>query len=361
MANETQRLYDLLTNRITAARAGYLDELVAGGSMHDALIADAAGANIAADIIAVKAETALIVEDTGTTIPGTITTLQTAVTAIKAVTDVIPDAGALTALLADIAAILVDTDTTIPGTITTLQTAVTAIKAVTDVIPDAGALTALLADIAAILLDTGTDGVVLNSLTGAAETAIEAEVEDALQAQNLDHLMAVVMGAALDTIVMDDTVLGFLLAKSDVSTYSRATDSLEAISEAVAALSEAGLTYGTAITGSVTPIDGTENDIVATDGTGDWASDFEIFLSIDLSVMGASDTVVINVYKTIDGTNERLADTQEFSGVQTIKCWEMDALWGDEVMDVRVALQQTAMDGGYKEFFYRGGVRKPSS
>lgn len=39
------------------------------------------------------------------------------------------------------------------------------IKAVTDVIPDNGALTALLADVAAILADTGTDGVVLSSAT----------------------------------------------------------------------------------------------------------------------------------------------------------------------------------------------------
>jgi hypothetical protein len=41
-----------------------------------AVITNAAGADIAADIIAVKAETANILTDTGTTIPGTITTLQ---------------------------------------------------------------------------------------------------------------------------------------------------------------------------------------------------------------------------------------------------------------------------------------------
>jgi len=66
----------------------------------------------------------------------------TAAAAIQAVTDVIPDAGALTDLLAAIAAI----------------------KAITDVIPDAGALTALLADIASILDDTGTAGVVLKAV-----------------------------------------------------------------------------------------------------------------------------------------------------------------------------------------------------
>jgi hypothetical protein len=45
-------------------------------TIYDAVVTDAAGINVATDIIAVKAETALIVEDTGTTIPGTITTLQ---------------------------------------------------------------------------------------------------------------------------------------------------------------------------------------------------------------------------------------------------------------------------------------------
>jgi hypothetical protein len=40
-------------------------------------------------------------------------------------------------------AILVDTDTTIPGLITTVDTVVDAIKAVTDALPDAGALTTL--------------------------------------------------------------------------------------------------------------------------------------------------------------------------------------------------------------------------
>jgi len=55
-------------------------------------------------------------------IPGTITTLQSDVTAVKAVTDVIPDAGALTTLQSNVTDILADTGTTIPATITTLNT-----------------------------------------------------------------------------------------------------------------------------------------------------------------------------------------------------------------------------------------------
>lgn len=63
--------------------------------------------------------------------------------AIKAVTDNLPDTGALTTLQNNVTDILTDTGTTIPGTITNLQSDVTAIKAITDVIPDAGAMTSL--------------------------------------------------------------------------------------------------------------------------------------------------------------------------------------------------------------------------
>jgi hypothetical protein len=45
-------------------------------TIYQAVATDAAGDNVSVDVAAVKAETALIVEDTGTTIPGTITTLQ---------------------------------------------------------------------------------------------------------------------------------------------------------------------------------------------------------------------------------------------------------------------------------------------
>ena len=74
--------------------------------------------------------------------------------------------------------------------------------------------------------------------------------------------------------------------------------------------------------------------------------------------MQAGDTVEIKVYKKVDGTNERLADIQTLSGVQTVEVWEMDALWGDEVQDLKVTLAQTA--GAYRTFNYRGAVRKPA-
>lgn len=94
-------------------------------------------------IAAVKAETALIVADTNelqtddipgtlSTIGGKVDTLDTVADAIKAVTDNLPNSGALS----DLAAILTDTGTTLPGTLATiagyLDTEIAAIKAKTD-------------------------------------------------------------------------------------------------------------------------------------------------------------------------------------------------------------------------------------
>jgi len=63
----------------------------------DAIIADAAGANIAVDIIALKAETVEIVTDTGTTIPGTITTAQNDLDIITGASGVVIQDGTIVA------------------------------------------------------------------------------------------------------------------------------------------------------------------------------------------------------------------------------------------------------------------------
>jgi len=82
MANETQRLWDLLTNRLTDARSSNLDEL---DFDLDGRLGSPAGASLAADLA----------------------TIDTAVDVIKAVTDNLPDSGALN----DLASILGLVDT----------------------------------------------------------------------------------------------------------------------------------------------------------------------------------------------------------------------------------------------------------
>ena len=122
-----------------------------------------------------------ILEDTGTTIPGTIATVDTVVDGIKAVTDNLPDSGALSSLAtasavatvdSNVDAVLVDTGTTLPATLSTIEgkvdtvdTVADAIKAVTDNLPDSGALSSLATasalatvdgNVDAVLVDTGT-------------------------------------------------------------------------------------------------------------------------------------------------------------------------------------------------------------
>lgn len=133
-----------------------------------------------------------ILVDTGTTIPGTLTQivgyldteiaailadtdeiqaeladggrLDLLIDAIKAVTDALPDSGALTSLATAAA-------------LTTVDTVVDAIKVVTDNLPDSGALS----DLAAILEDTGTTipGLIA-ALENLSAAEVNAEVVDAL-------------------------------------------------------------------------------------------------------------------------------------------------------------------------------------
>jgi hypothetical protein len=124
-----------------------------------------------------------------TTHDGKLDTADTVVDAIKAVTDLLPDAGALN----DLATILADTnelqgDWTNTGR---LDTIIDAIKAVTDNLPDAGALN----DLAAILTDTAVIGALGAGLTNIPWNAswdaeVQSEVQDAIEANHLDHLFA---------------------------------------------------------------------------------------------------------------------------------------------------------------------------
>ena len=90
--------------------------------------------------------------------------VDTEVAAIKAITDAIPDSGALTSLLADLATVLAAVDTEIA-----------AIKGVTDVMPDAGALTTLLADIAAIKAEVDTE---IAAIKSTIDTNLDAKISD---------------------------------------------------------------------------------------------------------------------------------------------------------------------------------------
>ena len=123
------------------------------------------------------------------------------------------------AIKTDTAAILIDTDTMEADLTTeidanetkidTLQTDVTAIKAITDAIPNAGALTDLKGDTAAILIDTDTLEADLKTYLDAIETNLEGDIE------------------ANDTLI-DTAITDIAAVKADTAAILVDTDTMEA-------------------------------------------------------------------------------------------------------------------------------------
>ena len=80
--------------------------------------------------------------------------VDTEVAAIKAVSDNLPDAGALTSLLADVSTVVAAVDTEVAS-----------IKAITDALPDSGALTTLLGDLATVVAAVDTEVASIKGVT----------------------------------------------------------------------------------------------------------------------------------------------------------------------------------------------------
>ena len=267
-------LDDEITSRATQTSVDTIDDFLDTeiGDIYAAVVTDAAGTNIAADIIAIKAETASILTDTAeigvagaglTAVPWNanwdaeveseandalvtnnldhIALTATGIPAIPAGTylDQMMDDGtavydrttdslqALRDNLATAAALdAVDNfvDTEIGAIITTLGTPVTSIAA----------------DIAAIEAQTDDIGIAGAGLTAVPwnsnwDAEVQSEVDDALVAHNLDHIAgtatgipAIPAGTFIDQIMDDGTAV-----------YDRTTDSLQAIRDNMTAGADA--------------------------------------------------------------------------------------------------------------------------
>jgi ElaB/YqjD/DUF883 family membrane-anchored ribosome-binding protein len=153
-----------------------------------ATITNAAGADIAADIIAVKAETAAILTDTGTTLDGKINTIDT-----------------------NVDAILVDTGTTLQGELDAIQAATITNAAGVDIAAD---IIAVKAETAAILTDTGTtlDGKIntidtnVDAILVDTGTTLQGEV-DAIQAAVITNAAGVDIAADIIAIKAETALI----------------------------------------------------------------------------------------------------------------------------------------------------------
>ena len=224
-----------------------------------------------------------ILEDTGTTIPGTIATVDTVVDGIKAVTDNLPDSGALSSLAtasavatvdSNVDAVLVDTGTTLPATLSTIEgkvdtvdTVADGIKAVTDNLPDSGALSSLATASALATVDTNVDSVLVDTGTTipATLTTIDGKVDtvdtvaDAIKAvtDNLPDsgaLSSLATASALATVdgnvdaVLVDT--GTTLPAT-LSTIEGKVDTVDTVVDSISSTLSSGVTVASISDGAI--------------------------------------------------------------------------------------------------------------
>lgn len=151
-----------------------------------------------------------------------IQTIDNNVDAIKLVTDLLPDAGALTTIITHL--------TDIKGAgwtdenLTTLDTLIDAIKLVTDALPDAGALTTLITHLTDIKGVGWTDEnlATMDAILDAINAKTTNLPADPASETNVD---------AAETAILNDHTL---MKQTSTGTYDRDTDSLEALSDKVA-------------------------------------------------------------------------------------------------------------------------------
>ncbi len=157
-----------------------------------AVITNAAGADIAADIIAVKAETALIVADTNELqtddIPTTLAAMDGKIDTVDGVAD----------------AILVDTGTTLPATLSTIEGKIDTVDGVADaVLVDTG--TTLQAELdaiqAAVITNAAGADVAADIIALKAETALIVADTNELQTDDVPGLIGALNDITVDNIL----------------------------------------------------------------------------------------------------------------------------------------------------------------
>jgi len=270
------------TNEVTAARMGALTDWINGGRLDllldaikavtDALPDSGALTSLAtaANLATVDGIVDSILEDTGTTLPNTLSTI----------------AGYIDT---EVAAILEDTSTTLPATLAgratatalaTVDSNVDAIKAVTDLLPDAGALTSLATAAALatvdgivddILVDTGTTlPASLNTINGFLDTEIAAILEDT--GTTLPATLATLAtAAALATVdgnvdsILEDTgttlpaTLANLATAAALATVDTVVDAIKVVTDA---LPNSGALTDLATAAALATVDGIVDDLI---------------------------------------------------------------------------------------------------
>jgi len=199
-------------------------------------------------------------------------------------------------------------------------------------------------DVSAVPYFTNVDGVTRWSATELAQ--IEGEAEDAIEADHLDHLAAV---SVADEIVNESFLADITSKTQDWSTFVASTDSLEAISDAITALS------GIQFRGDVTA--GGSGTTTSTDlsGFGDafFVTDWVIICTYDVGGSAAAP----------EGEIRDITGYTSTTGVFTHTAFSAAAASGDKIMISRredvlidgLTLAAAPVTGSLSTFIAAGG------
>lgn len=275
----------------------------------------------AADLAVVDANVDAILVDTGTTLPATLSTIEgkidtvdTVVDGIKAVTDNLPDSGALTTIDSNIDAILVDTGTDIPASIAALNdlSAAEAADAVWDELASGHVVAGSFGDklqnkVPSATIDdykADVSALALEATVQALNDLSSADIQTVIENNDLDHLAKVAHPTG-DPVA--NTLFDYIFNKDGSQTFDRTSDSLEALGESSGATPAqiADAVWDELASGHVTA--GSFGDKLQNKVPSATIDDYKADVSA-LSTQASVDTIDGNVDLILADTNELQTD-----------------------------------------------------
>ena len=233
-------------------------------------------------------------------------------------------ASALTTVGNNVTAILEDTGTTIPAQITALNN-----------LSSAQVVSAL---------GTGTWATSL-PWNAAWDAEVQSEVQDAIEVNNLDHLVKIAVDTDFATTVHLDSIIGHIADNGTTATFSRTTDSLEAIRDNQTAGSGASLSDIIAGVQSVSgAIIEAQNSATLSIRIGDtWTQDIESLGDLTDKTVSfalkkrASDADTAAIVFIVEGTG-----LTKLNGAATTAGWGSITILDEVAGDIRLRLESNA-------------------
>ena len=243
---------------------------------------------------------------------------------VTAVQSGLATSSALTTVGNNVTAILEDTGTTIPAQISGLNN-----------LSSAQVVSAL---------GTGTWATAI-PWNSSWDAEVQSEVQDAIETNNLDHLLKIAVDTNFATTVHLDSVIGHMADNGTSATFSRATDSLEAIRDNQASVGGASLED---IISGVQSVSGAiveaQNSATLSIRIGDtWTQDIESLGDLTDKTVSfalkkrASDADTAAIVFIVEGTG-----LTKLNGAATTAGWGSITILDEVAGDIRLRLESNA-------------------